>query len=214
MIGAKVSELHDDVVTRAVCYYSWVAPRVSLMTHNNSEGYNISIGLSRIVYLCLSYCLSLFSPPTQQTTTTTTKSTPTPTPTAVTRVELGGRHAVSLECDWGVGIGGSVWSTGLLLAEHLSRHAALYDGVFRGKRLLELGSGTGFVGVVHVYTRPCDKRVDSFYQPPTQQSYATYNERSPAMPPVLLHRAEHVDSKYNTALTLNSSTSFSWQSVG
>eukprot|EP00903_Cladosiphon_okamuranus_P006221 g6112.t2 len=80
-----------------------------------------------------------------QTTTTATKSTPTPT--AVTRVELGGRDAVSLECDWGVGIGGSVWSTGLLLAEHLSRHAALYDGVFRGKRLLELGSGTGLVGL-------------------------------------------------------------------
>ena len=77
---------------------------------------------------------------------TTTASAPTPTPTTVTRVELGERAAVSLDCDWGVGIGGGVWSTGLLLAEHLSGHAALYDGVFRGKRLLELGSGTGLVG--------------------------------------------------------------------
>eukprot|EP00752_Nemacystus_decipiens_P012900 g11419.t1 len=78
-------------------------------------------------------------PMVDQTTTTAT--------TAVTRVELGGRAAVSLECDWGVGIGGSVWSTGLLLTEHLSRHAELYDDVFRGKRLLELGSGTGVVGL-------------------------------------------------------------------
>lgn len=53
---------------------------------------------------------------------------------------------VNLECDWGVGIGGGIWSTGRLLVQHLCKHAALYDGVFRGKRLLELGSGTGLVG--------------------------------------------------------------------
>lgn len=81
---------------------------------------------------------------------TTAKKT---TSTAVTRVELGGRGVVNLECDWGVGIGGGVWSTGLLLAEHLSKHEALYDDVFRGKRLLELGSGTGLVG--ETFKRSC-----------------------------------------------------------
>lgn len=75
-----------------------------------------------------------------QTTATTAPAT------AVVEVELEGRGVVKLECDWGVGIGGGVWSTGRLLAEHLCKHAALYDGVFRGKRLLELGSGTGLVG--------------------------------------------------------------------
>lgn len=64
----------------------------------------------------------------------------------MTDVQLEGRGVISLECDWGVGIGGGLWSTGLLLAEHLSKHATLYDDVFRGKRLLELGSGTGLVG--------------------------------------------------------------------
>lgn len=64
----------------------------------------------------------------------------------MTDVQLEGRGVISLECDWAVGIGGGLWSTGLLLTEHLSKHASLYDDVFRGKRLLELGSGTGLVG--------------------------------------------------------------------
>lgn len=84
-------------------------------------------------------CASLFFPDKQTTATTTPK-------TAVIAVELEGRGEVNLECDWGVGIGGGIWSTGRLLTEHLCKHAALYDGVFRGKRLLELGSGTGLVG--------------------------------------------------------------------
>eukprot|EP00904_Undaria_pinnatifida_P005369 jgi/Undpi1/1962/HiC_scaffold_12.g05349.m1 len=65
----------------------------------------------------------------------------------VTEVILEGRGVLHFECDWGVGIGGGLWSTGILLTQHLCQHAALYDGVFRGKRVLELGSGTGLVGV-------------------------------------------------------------------
>lgn len=66
--------------------------------------------------------------------------------TTLEEVRLKGRGALSLRCDWGVGIGGGLWNTGILLTEHLCRHAALYDGLFRGKRVLELGSGTGLVG--------------------------------------------------------------------
>lgn len=64
----------------------------------------------------------------------------------VTEVQLEGRGVLEFECDWGVGIGGGLWSTGILLTQHLCKHAALYDSVFRGKRVLELGSGTGLVG--------------------------------------------------------------------
>lgn len=66
--------------------------------------------------------------------------------TTVTEVTLEGRGELNLACDWGVGIGGGLWSTGLLLIEHLCKHAALYDEVLKGKRVLELGSGTGLVG--------------------------------------------------------------------
>ncbi|CAM9096186.1 unnamed protein product [Ectocarpus sp. 4 AP-2014] len=62
-------------------------------------------------------------------------------------VELDGRGKLKLEVNWGVGIGGGLWSTGILLTEHLAKHAALYDLVFKGKRVLELGSGTGLVGL-------------------------------------------------------------------
>lgn len=117
--------------------------------------------------------------PSTQTTTTAKKTTST---AAVTRVELGGRDSVSLECDWGVGIGGSVWSTGLLLAEHLSEHAALYDGVFRGKRILELGSGTGLVGEEFEKRLLCGKGTyvyracgSSTINPAIQRKHATCN---------------------------------------
>ncbi|CAM9753043.1 unnamed protein product, partial [Ascophyllum nodosum] len=62
-------------------------------------------------------------------------------------VDLKDRGALRLGCDWGVGIGGGIWTTGLLLVEHMSEHSALYDDVFRGTRVLELGSGTGLVGL-------------------------------------------------------------------
>lgn len=64
----------------------------------------------------------------------------------VNEVKLKGRGDLSLACDWGVGIGGGLWSTGLLLIEHLCTHAALYDEALRDRRVLELGSGTGLVG--------------------------------------------------------------------
>ncbi|CAM9945424.1 unnamed protein product [Ectocarpus sp. 13 AM-2016] len=76
-----------------------------------------------------------------QTVKTTTSTS------EVKEVELDGRGKLKLEVNWGVGIGGGLWSTGILLTEHLAKHAALYDLVFKGKRVLELGSGTGLVGL-------------------------------------------------------------------
>ena len=48
-----------------------------------------------------------------------------------------------LRCDWGVGIGGGLWAAGLLLSEKL----AAWGFSMRGKRVLELGSGTGLIGL-------------------------------------------------------------------
>lgn len=63
-------------------------------------------------------------------------------------VDLDDRGVLKLACDWGVGIGGGLWSTGILLTQHLCKYAHLYDDVFKGKRVLELGSGTGLVGQI------------------------------------------------------------------
>lgn len=63
-------------------------------------------------------------------------------------IELKGRGTLHLLCNWGVGIGGGLWTTGLLLAQHFNDNSAVYDDVFRGKRILELGSGTGLVGEI------------------------------------------------------------------
>ncbi|KAG7384734.1 Methyltransferase-like protein 21E [Phytophthora pseudosyringae] len=44
---------------------------------------------------------------------------------------------LEFECDWAPGIGGSVWTSG----EH-------YRSIFDGARVVELGSGTGYVGLM------------------------------------------------------------------
>lgn len=56
-------------------------------------------------------------------------------------------RALAFECDWDVGIGGSVWTSGELLAAHLELQQAQYRPLFEGKCVVELGSGTGFVGL-------------------------------------------------------------------
>lgn len=51
------------------------------------------------------------------------------------------------ECDWSVGIGGSVWTSGEILTSYFKRHREHLDTLFHGKRVVELGSGTGIVGL-------------------------------------------------------------------
>lgn len=51
-------------------------------------------------------------------------------------------------CDWDVGIGGSVWTSGEVLTGHLQQQMARYRELFDGKCVVELGSGTGFVGLM------------------------------------------------------------------
>ncbi|KAJ1448597.1 putative methyltransferase-domain-containing protein [Pelagophyceae sp. CCMP2097] len=55
-----------------------------------------------------------------------------------------GNSAIKLWCDWDVGIGGELWSCGLLLCEDVESHSADYAGA---RRVLELGAGTGLAGL-------------------------------------------------------------------
>ncbi|DAZ99115.1 TPA: hypothetical protein N0F65_008420 [Lagenidium giganteum] len=57
-------------------------------------------------------------------------------------------RVLKFECDWDVGIGGSVWTSGELLTSHLGLQHDKYAGAFNGKTIVELGSGTGFVGMM------------------------------------------------------------------
>ncbi|GAB9469012.1 putative n2,n2-dimethylguanosine trna methyltransferase [Globisporangium polare] len=57
-------------------------------------------------------------------------------------------QTLRFQCDWGVGIGGSIWTSGRILAEHLELQQARYRPLFQGKRVVELGSGTGYVGLM------------------------------------------------------------------
>ncbi|KAK1931313.1 Protein-lysine methyltransferase METTL21D [Phytophthora citrophthora] len=62
--------------------------------------------------------------------------------------ELQSETLLEFECDWAPGIGGSVWTSGELLAAHLELQREHYRSIFDGARVLELGSGTGYVGLM------------------------------------------------------------------
>lgn len=55
--------------------------------------------------------------------------------------------ALRLEVDWGVGIGGGLWSAGLLLCRQLAARSDFFRALCDGRRVLELGSGTGLCGL-------------------------------------------------------------------
>lgn len=51
------------------------------------------------------------------------------------------------DCNWDIGIGGSFWTSGEILIAYWRMHAMSARELFFGKRVLELGSGTGMVGI-------------------------------------------------------------------
>ncbi|OWZ21572.1 hypothetical protein PHMEG_0003864 [Phytophthora megakarya] len=55
---------------------------------------------------------------------------------------------LEFECDWAPGIGGSIWTSGELLAAHLELQREDYRAIFDGANVVELGSGTGYVGLM------------------------------------------------------------------
>ncbi|EQC28606.1 hypothetical protein SDRG_13685 [Saprolegnia diclina VS20] len=53
---------------------------------------------------------------------------------------------IELSCNWGVGIGGSLWTSGRLMVDYFSRNGRARQQL-QGASVLELGSGTGLVGL-------------------------------------------------------------------
>jgi hypothetical protein len=60
---------------------------------------------------------------------------PSPPPSSTLKHAFLGQ-ALAVERQWDVGIGGGVWTTGLLVCEYFERHAAFFTGVLRGKRIM------------------------------------------------------------------------------
>mmetsp|Transcript_39558 Transcript_39558/g.52155 ORF Transcript_39558/g.52155 Transcript_39558/m.52155 type:complete len:216 (+) Transcript_39558:179-826(+) len=65
----------------------------------------------------------------------------------IKEISLASNCKLFLKCDWSVGIGGDLWTTGLSLCRHLELQKEFYLDFLRNKRIIELGSGTGLVGL-------------------------------------------------------------------
>ena len=62
-------------------------------------------------------------------------------------VPLTGDKSLILQCDWKIGIGGSIWTNGLLMVNHLKESYEALTRKMANRTVLELGSGTGLVGL-------------------------------------------------------------------
>jgi 2-polyprenyl-3-methyl-5-hydroxy-6-metoxy-1,4-benzoquinol methylase len=69
----------------------------------------------------------------------------------VREVPLDEGASLRIRVDWDVGIGGDLWTTGLDLLQHMVKNARSYSKLMRGKNVLELGSGSGLVGLAAAY---------------------------------------------------------------
>ena len=72
----------------------------------------------------------------------------------VVSVPVGNGLTVDIVTDWAVGIGGGVWSACSLFCDHILGHRDFYAPRFAGKRILELGAGTGLAGILAALVGP------------------------------------------------------------
>ena len=79
----------------------------------------------------------------------------------VKSIEVAPGQTLHLRCDWGVGIGGGLWTTGEHLCAHFREHAGSYARWLDGRRVLELGSGTGLLGIGLALTTACEAQSQS-----------------------------------------------------
>lgn len=61
-------------------------------------------------------------------------SPPPPSSSTLQHAFLG--QTLAVETQWDVGIGGGVWTTGLLVCEYFERHAEFFSRVLQGKRTM------------------------------------------------------------------------------
>lgn len=54
---------------------------------------------------------------------------------------------LTLEIDWGVGVGGGLWPAATLLLNQFSHRRSFFKSRVDGQRVLELGAGTGLLGL-------------------------------------------------------------------
>lgn len=95
---------------------------------------------------------------------------------------------VDLKCDWSIGIGGSIWTSGLALVDYLERYRTQHLELFQDATIVELGSGTGLVGLA----------VSEIFQPKT-----TYLTDMASYLPGLKQNAERSRSKKIQVSELN-----------
>jgi len=65
---------------------------------------------------------------------------------------------IRLHEDLSKGCGGQIWPAGETLAKYLLRRYGKADGSLRGKRILELGAGSGLVGFASAGVDPFYKK--------------------------------------------------------
>mmetsp|Transcript_16689 Transcript_16689/g.34026 ORF Transcript_16689/g.34026 Transcript_16689/m.34026 type:complete len:252 (+) Transcript_16689:56-811(+) len=54
---------------------------------------------------------------------------------------------LNLEVNWGVGVGGGLWPAATLLLNQMARRLDFFQSRVKGRRVLELGAGTGLLGL-------------------------------------------------------------------
>ncbi|GMK54392.1 hypothetical protein CspeluHIS016_0109780 [Cutaneotrichosporon spelunceum] len=79
---------------------------------------------------------------------------PTTAPDAETAIPVPGTGGVRLKVDAGPGCGGIAWPAGEVLTAYLAHRHARAPHHLHGKRVLELGSGTGLVGIAAAMLEP------------------------------------------------------------
>lgn len=111
----------------------------------NARAVNKSVAYERVIELCRDVhatCVRQI-PLSHTSTTTTLTTTPTSTSTSTSTATATSFSAYALESPGYLGIAGKVWDSMYVLLQYLALHEGEY---VRGKRIVELGCGTGLAG--------------------------------------------------------------------
>jgi predicted nicotinamide N-methyase len=65
----------------------------------------------------------------------------------IDRVEQANGKEIRIAQDLNLSHAGTVWDGAIVMLYYWNKHPDVTEGLFKGKRVLELGAGTGLVGV-------------------------------------------------------------------